>query len=297
MVQQAVDLKCSEYGLSNTESNVSACDKQFPVAVKKTALRDVQNENRISNSVANSSFSKDRGQANDAVKVAGTKRPSPSPMDPVSSPPPHHQSPSSNAANAQLVYVRRKSEGETGKSSICDGRSINVDCVNSRQLDQAEIMQPKPQIKEAKVSFFPAYAPMPVASLTNASGNSSVPLPIGNSSTRFLSTEPNYHPVASAISLLNNLKGMKNLHWEERYHQLQILLKKLDESDQEDYVQMLRSLSSVDLSRHAVELEKRTIQLSLEEAKEVQRVGVLNVLGKAMKNMKSPMTSKGELEK
>ncbi|CAN1802529.1 hypothetical protein LINPERHAP1_LOCUS23390 [Linum perenne] len=58
---------------------------------------------------------------------------------------------------------------------------------------------------------------------------------------------------------------MKRVHWEERYRQLQVSLKKLDGSDHEDYIQMLRSISSVELSRHAVELEKRSIQLSLEE--------------------------------
>nr|AFK49386.1 unknown [Medicago truncatula] len=67
-----------------------------------------------------------------------------------------------------------------------------------------------------------------------------------------------------------------------------MLLRKLDQSDQAEYIQMLQSLSSVELSRHAVELEKRSIQLSLEEAKELQRVAVLNVLGKSAKNFKAP---------
>ncbi|KAJ6346496.1 hypothetical protein OIU78_009011 [Salix suchowensis] len=87
------------------------------------------------------------------------------------------------------------------------------------------------------------------------------------------------------------------MHWEERYCQLQILLKKLDESDQEEYAQKLRSVSSVELSRHAIELEKRSIQLSLEEAKEVQRVAILNVLGKSLKNFKAPSTHQSQSEK
>ncbi|RVW48384.1 Zinc finger protein ZAT3 [Vitis vinifera] len=61
--------------------------------------------------------------------------------------------------------------------------------------------------------------------------------------------------------------GMKSQHWEERNLQLQRLLRKLDQSNQEDYLQMLRSLSSIELSRHAVKLERRSIQLSLEEGK------------------------------
>ncbi|KAJ0233539.1 hypothetical protein HA466_0281740 [Hirschfeldia incana] len=69
--------------------------------------------------------------------------------------------------------------------------------------------------------------------------------------------------------------------WEERYHNLQMLLNKLNESDQTDpHLHMLWSLSSAELSKHAVDLEKRSIQLSLEEAREMQRVAALNVLGR-----------------
>lgn len=81
--------------------------------------------------------------------------------------------------------------------------------------------------------------------------------------------------------------------WEERYHYLQMLLNKLNDSDQTDHhlhsespttfnnfkallkkktlilncicVKVLWSLSSAELSKHAVDLEKRSIQLSLEE--------------------------------
>ncbi|KAG2319042.1 hypothetical protein Bca52824_012255 [Brassica carinata] len=71
--------------------------------------------------------------------------------------------------------------------------------------------------------------------------------------------------------------------WEERYHHLQILLNKLGDSDQTDHhLHMLWSLSSAELSKHAVDLEKRSIQLSLEEAREMQRVATLNVLGRSV---------------
>ncbi|WCJ28930.1 hypothetical protein M5689_010597 [Euphorbia peplus] len=277
MVQQTVESKFSEYGLTNTETNLSTSDKQLPVAVKKTALRDVQNENRIPNKIENSL--KDKVSI-DAVKAAGMKRSLP--KDPVS--PPCHQSPNSSAANAQLVYVRRKFETETSKSSGCDVRSTNDVSANSGQHDHVEeTSQLKTQIKEPKVTCFPAFAPMPIASSTTASAKPSVPFPVPDPSNKHVASTP----------LANNLKGTKNLHWEERYHQLHVLLKKFDETDQEDYLQTLRSLSSVELSRHAVELEKRSIQLSLEEAKEMQRVGVLNVLGK-LKTSKTSTSCEGE---
>nr|CAD1821567.1 unnamed protein product [Ananas comosus var. bracteatus] len=60
-----------------------------------------------------------------------------------------------------------------------------------------------------------------------------------------------------------------------------IFLKNCDQSSQEDYIRMLRSLSAAGRSKHAVELEKRAIQLLLEEGKELHRMKVLNVLGKA----------------
>ncbi|KAL0698573.1 hypothetical protein Bca4012_054695 [Brassica carinata] len=83
--------------------------------------------------------------------------------------------------------------------------------------------------------------------------------------------------------------------WEERYHHLQILLNKLGDSDQTDHhLHMLWSLSSAELSKHAVDLEKRSIQLSLEEAREMQRVATLNVLGRSVNSLKS--TSNEERE-
>lgn len=74
-------------------------------------------------------------------------------------------------------------------------------------------------------------------------------------------------------------------HWEnDPSCKLNSSLDKLDHSDQKDYIEMLRSLSSVELSKHAIELEKRSIQLSLEEAKELQRVQALDVLERYSKH-------------
>ncbi|CAK7329089.1 unnamed protein product [Dovyalis caffra] len=279
MVQQTIDSKFSEYGLGNTDTNLSAHDKQFPLVVKKTALRDVQNENRIPKSVGNSPLSKNGGQTMNSIKVSGVKRPSSEGL--MRSPVPRYESSTSGAPNSHLVYVRRKSEAEIGKL----GHPEETD-------------QPNPsQIKDSTVSSFPALSPMPVAPPISSSGKPSVPLPLGQSSTRFATVESSYHPVHSSVPS-SNPKAERNMDWEERYHQLQTLLKKLDESDQEEYVQMLRSVSSVELSRHAIELEKRSIQLSLEEAKEVQCVSILNVLGKSLKNFKAlPSIQQNQSEK
>ncbi|XP_012571971.1 uncharacterized protein [Cicer arietinum] len=241
----------------------------------------MQNDNKkmVPTSVGSSSFLKDKdpGTGTDSNKASGTKRPS------SDSPVNHHlqQSPGNNAANGHLVYVRRKSEGEMSKSTGFENTSINSCCPHSRQLYcDEEIPTPKPQLKEPKVSCFPAFAPFPMASSLTSSGKPSIPISLGKSAVMLAPVESNYMAAASS--------GPKNVNWEERYQQLQMLLRKVDQSDQAEYVQMLQSLSSVELSRHAVELEKRSIQLSLEEAKELQRVAVLNVLGKSVKNFKAP---------
>ncbi|EXC31548.1 hypothetical protein L484_006580 [Morus notabilis] len=277
MVQQTIDSKFSEYGMGNSETDLPTGDKQLPVAIKKTVLRDLQNNNIITvpNSNGNSPLLKDRGPITDTTKLSGTKRASPE----CPESPSQHYSPNNNSPNGHLVYVRRKSEAELGKSSTCDSANINTNSSTIRQLgQQQETTQPTSQIKEPKVSCFPAIAPFTVSSSMIPSGKPSVPPPPGKSGMRLASAEsdqlpvasgtpaePTHQPRVSAAPTLDNLKALRNLHWEDRYYRLQLLLKKLDQSQQEEYVKMLRSLSSVELSRHAVELEKRSIQLSLEE--------------------------------
>uniref|UniRef100_A0A2P2JZL6 Uncharacterized protein n=1 Tax=Rhizophora mucronata TaxID=61149 RepID=A0A2P2JZL6_RHIMU len=227
MVQQTVDSKFSEYKLGNGGANLSTHDTQFPIAVKKMALRDVQNEIRSPSSIGNPKLSKDRGTNTDVVMASGAKRPLTE--DPVNSS--HYQ-----PANAHLVYVRRKPEAEISKSNASDSRMINSDCSNSRQPGQ-QASQSQQQMKEPKVPSLLAFPSVPVASSVSKSGKPSVSFSPGQSNPRFSSLESNKHPVASAVPLANNLKGIQKMQWEERYYQLQSLLKQLDESDQEDYIQ------------------------------------------------------------
>lgn len=233
MVQQTIDSKFSEYGMGSTENDLPTRDKQLSVAVKKAALRDLQNDNRIMmpNSTENSPPLKDRNPISDSLEVSGAKKPS---LECPESPP-LYQSPSSYAANGHLVYVRRKSEAELGKSSTGDITSINAECLQSRKLNhQEETSQPKSQM-EPKVSCFPAFAPFPMVASISSSGKPSVPRNLGKPGMTLSPIEPNNHPVASAAPLLSNLKGS----WEERYNQLQMFLRKLDEADQEDYLQSM----------------------------------------------------------
>ncbi|KAK9051885.1 hypothetical protein SSX86_028513 [Deinandra increscens subsp. villosa] len=161
------------------------------------------------------------------------------------------QAPTSNSGH--LVYVRRKTELEH-KNSTCN--IANVHCGKLHKHDeknheQCSINDSKTYIPEAKTS-------------EGISGKTNITSAVADSSSL----------------QLNNAKGLGIQHWEERYFRLQNFLKALDSSNQDDYRQMLRTLSSVGLSRVAVELEKRTIQLSMEEAREVQRSKLVDVLDK-----------------
>ncbi|GMH18134.1 hypothetical protein Nepgr_019975 [Nepenthes gracilis] len=253
-----IDSKFGESGLGNGETDLSLHDKKFPLAVKKTPLRDLQNKNNIikQKSDGNSPFPKEEGAGKDGVKVSSTKRPpSESPVNPS-----HHQSPCSSGANGHLVYVRRKFETEVGKNSIDESTCHQAECLQPRKLYPPEdAIQQKAQLKESRIPCFSAFAAIPTASLmTIPSGKPSIPSSLGKSTN------------TSAVHT-SDQKRMTNQNWQERYLEMQMLLRKLDHSSQEDYLHMLRSLSSVELSRHAVELEKRAIQLSLEEGKELQR--------------------------
>ncbi|KAL8150273.1 hypothetical protein V2J09_020081 [Rumex salicifolius] len=255
MSQHTVNPKASEP--ENGETGLPCDPKQQTVAVKKTPLRDLPNENNIvvTKSTGNSVFSKEGD--NECAKV-GTKRPCP---DSPANPP--HQSPGGNSVNGHLVYVRRKAETESGGNKNTTDETTSDHGANNSSQSRQIVTQPeqeKPQLKESKVACLPSIAPIPAVSNVNySSGKPSVP-----------------HSVTSS-----DKKRTSNQNWEERYVQLQMFLKKLENSSLEDYLEKLRALPAAELSRHAVELEKRSIQLSLEEANELRRVKSLDVLGKS----------------
>lgn len=278
MGQQASDQKYfTEHGYGRSECDLASGNKPSPFIAKKTALRTLQNVNRILVRNSDGSTLKNKVPTVDTVKVSGAKRPSSELLASL----PCNQSSPSTAANNHLVYVRRKSDAEIGKSGICESTSGGAGCPEIMLNCQEELPELQSQIKEQKPSCFPALAHLPVDYSLSSSGKPSVP-PIGIPCVKSASTGP-YHDSDSVGGSAGGsaLKRTKYLHWEERFYQLQQLLGNLEQLDPKDYLQMLRSLPSEELSRHAVELEKRSIQLSLEEVKEMQRVSTLNILGKS----------------
>ncbi|KAK9690611.1 hypothetical protein RND81_09G140800 [Saponaria officinalis] len=285
MAQQKIDSKIGDVTLGNDEAVSCAPDKQFPMAVKKTPLRDLRSENNIIplKSLSNPLALKE-ALTTDAAKVTGTKRSSPDThMNP------HQQSPNSTAANGRLVYVRRRSDGETGKSGNSEVIPDHAQSPSkSEPGDREDGVPTKTLDKELPTQCLSVNAPIPTSpTMCIPSAKPSIPSEFRSLDSKLVSEEHQSKMVTSPVGLPAEDRVNKQ-NWEERYIQLQMYLKKIDQSSLEDHLQMLRSLSAVELSRHAIELEKRAIQLSLEQGKELQRVKALNVLAKSLKTTNGP---------
>ncbi|KAI7740918.1 hypothetical protein M8C21_033045 [Ambrosia artemisiifolia] len=88
---------------------------------------------------------------------------------------------------------------------------------------------------------------------------------------------PNQMASKTSVSRLNEFNDERRT---DRLVNLQNFIDQCDKSDYRDNIQSLLHLSPLELSRHAVELEKRAIHLTIEEGKEMQRMQALNILGK-----------------
>ncbi|KAK9070183.1 hypothetical protein SSX86_010583 [Deinandra increscens subsp. villosa] len=97
--------------------------------------------------------------------------------------------------------------------------------------------------------------------------------------------KPNESLALNSIATTTTLRNFENEqalstmeHWNARFAQLHNYLKQCDASNQEVYLQKLRSFSPDECNRHAVELERRAIRLTMQEGTEIKRVKDLNVL-------------------
>ncbi|KAK6916812.1 hypothetical protein RJ641_019673 [Dillenia turbinata] len=273
--------RSGEHGLDTNGTSLLPASKELHIGLKQTALRDLHTETRMltTKSLENSHSVNKRDPLIDVAKVSSIKRT----LSETLYGPTSHEPPNSNPANGHLVYVRRKTESESGKGSICDKIQSSDDYVLSMKSSVEEkATEQESQLKEPIVASNEAISTIPTPSLTSSSsGEPTDPLSLGDTITKLQLAEANCISQSLVLPSVNNTKEKK--HLEDHYVQLQTKLKQLDQSEQLDYVQMLRSLSSVELSRHAVELEKRTIRLLLDEGKELRRTKALNVLGKVVK--------------
>ncbi|KAK4434122.1 hypothetical protein Salat_0574900 [Sesamum alatum] len=268
----------------NTERNVNgvgsggtaaAHDKQLAGVLKKTALRDVQNENVGSIHKQQESLLPGGRSSGDTIKVCGTKRLTPE--RPSSS-----QGLSSlayNGTNENVMNARRRFELELGRGRLQNNVEKISDYSESKNIGllRQDIAQKITQPRDSNLHHIPvATSNNLTATMAFPSNGLSVPSSFGkhSNSTPAAKVYPELPRTVDSKTTSDQLRT-------ERFIRLQKFLKQCDEANQREYTQVLLHLSPAELSKHAVELEKRAIQLTIEEGNEMQRMKTLNILAKS----------------
>ncbi|KAA8537410.1 hypothetical protein F0562_026903 [Nyssa sinensis] len=231
---EMINSELNSNGLDNNGAGMPVYHKQPPVAIKKIALRDVQNDNR--------SFI-------------------------------HNLSRKFTSAGGK---THCRCNQEVGKGRVQDITDKNADCFPSSSMHfchkQQEIPQQQTLMRENNRYCVPGVTPNRMASMMSFSyGGPSLPLSLGKPGNGLPVVESNCLKVTSDVDHSIDSKATDDQQRKERFLCLQKFLKHCDESNQRDYTQ-------TDMQ---VELEKRAIQLTIEEGKEIQRMKALNILGKS----------------
>lgn len=265
---------------SNVQCNsgtVTPPDQKHSPLVRKIALRDVQNDNRslIHNHPKVSTFLEGIPIAS-AIKISGTKRLTPEK-------PPLYPSLPENGVDDHLVHTRRKFESEPGKGRIQDH---TVNCLQPTSKyschKQQELTQQQTQMRESKMYCAPVVRSNQIASMsTFPRGVPSVPISLGKHENGLPFAESDYLTVKLEACESIDSMAIDDQQRIGRFLHLQKFLKQCDESSNRDYIQMLLNMSTAERSSHAVELEKRAIQLTVEEGIQMNRMKALNIFGKS----------------
>ncbi|CAA2970290.1 Hypothetical predicted protein [Olea europaea subsp. europaea] len=268
-------------GMAVGETASDANDKQLPAALKKTALRELQNENvrSINKQRESSPFGGGRPSGN-AIKVCGTKRLTPE--RPSSS---SHLYMACNGANENVMNARRRFEFELGRGRLQDMEKYS-DSPQLRNMSQMlqEIPQKETHMKEKHIHLIPVASKNQIAPMmTFSSGGPSVPSSLGKRSNVSQAPGSDNPKVSSDLPHKIDLKRTNEQLRTDRFIQLHKILEHLEKTNPKEYIQKLLNLSPAELSKHAVELEKRAIQLALEEGKEMQWMNALNILRRSGK--------------
>ncbi|CAH9050060.1 unnamed protein product [Cuscuta europaea] len=261
-------------GVTGRGTGKTLLDKQLAGATKKTALKDLQNQNgRQLTNLGDSSLLLGTKLGADGTRVCGSKRLTPeSPSSPVC-----HMSLASNGASEHIINARRRFELELGRGRAQNDLDKYVDLIPPKRND---VHQMPNQSKENNISD--ASITMPYNNITYSQSGAQVFLSVGKSNTAPLFVRADSaNKFISDNSQSVEFKVADDQHRTERFARLHKLLKKCDGSSYCDYTQMLLRLSPSELSRHAVDLEKRAIQLVIDEGKEINRGKMLNILRKS----------------
>lgn len=271
------ELKNNELGQSGLDTCIS--HKQTPMSAKKIVLTDVQNDNRMLQNHRESSFSMDGGPIAEKFKISGTKRLMPESPTGHPFPPLPHRTPTKE----HLVYTSKKSEfvQENGTNRNVSSPRLKPFCNMQKEILQKQTPVLEGNTHHVSMVTSNYMAPMNTLSYSNPSLDS-LPRSLANPGNGAGPAENDCLKVTSKVPLFTDSKSVDDRKWEERYVHLQNFLKMCDdESIYKDHVQKLRHLSPAELSIYAVELERRAIQLTIEEGKELQRMKALKILEKS----------------
>ncbi|KAK8944657.1 hypothetical protein KSP39_PZI008439 [Platanthera zijinensis] len=247
-------------------------EKQPPVSAKKVTLRDLPSEaTNFASYPLDHPPLKDRGSVLDTTRLSGIKRDEPG--SPFTPPHPHQHS----ILNGHLVYVRRKLDTEPNKACTENKEhTVSPYFSNCTKYHSSEAKS----LEEHEAKLYGVSTPLlSPASLISSLGSGHLP-----STRRPINLVAISLTDQSSISLAPQpeTRYQGEGYWKERFIRLQMYLKNCDQYDQEKYFQSLRSLSATGRSLHAVALEKRAIQLLLDEERELHKMKVLNVLGRPL---------------
>ncbi|XP_020599435.1 uncharacterized protein LOC110038859 [Phalaenopsis equestris] len=224
-------------------------EKQPPLSAKKVSLRDLPSEiNNFASNPLDFSPHNDGESISETAKLSGSKREQP--CSPSTHPQQH------SIYSGHLVYVRRKLDVEPSKLSIENVESADPPCLSNYWKEQSSETK-SPKEEETKLSGSSTRFSSPSSFISPLRPE---PLP-GSWKPGNLIT--NHNIVSPATETETHSQGEG--YWKERFVRLQTFLKNCDQSNQEKYIQSLRSLSAAGRSKHAVELERRAIQLLLDE--------------------------------
>ncbi|XAR61545.1 hypothetical protein NMG60_11015999 [Bertholletia excelsa] len=275
-----INSKVNNNILGNIRTGFPSDHKQSSL-MKKVALRDVQNDNRslIGNHPESSPVLGGRPIA-DAIKVAGTKRLTPE--RPLSPPPnPHLRR---NGPNDHLLHAQRKVDSEPGKVSIQEKMDKAADRLQLNSKHSLTTSQELPHQlipkRESDSYIASIVRPGHMAPMTFPFG-AHIPVSLDKTGNGLSSVDSSCIKVNSEVCRSIDLKMSGDEQRKDRFLDLQKFLKQCDEYDNRDYIQMLLNMPPAELSRHAVGLETRAIQLTVEEGKQMQRMKALNILGKS----------------
>lgn len=227
------DLRNNELG--NCGTSLSLYHKRPPIALKKVALRDVQNDSRsITHNDAGSCI---LGVVANDGHVSGTKRLTPEcPIKPH-----YHQSWRSNGAIEHLAQADRNFDSELGKRRVPE---TSVKMNHFQKLgkyfhNQPELPQRHFDRQENNTFCVPAAAPTPIALTTISPGRPLVPFFVekpGNGLSVALAHEFQFTS-ESEVSHSADFEGSRDHETKEQFLPVQRPLKLCDDYDQMNYIQ------------------------------------------------------------